>query len=91
MDPIFYQGLDYFLIIVGSILGLEGVPKRGPKINQKWNLIWNRLLWHSEVEQLPKPAFCEAVGKVPGCLKYTQRKKGRDKALKNLIRPLKAL
>ena len=36
-------------------------------------------------------AFCEAVGKVPGGCKYTQQKKGRDKALQGLIRPLRAL
>ena len=36
-----------------------------------------------------KTAVGEAVGKVPGGWKYTLQKKGRDKALEALIRPLK--
>ena len=42
----------------------------------------------AEVGNLAKPAFCEAVGKVPGACKCTQQKKGRDEGL---MKPLKAL
>ena len=30
--------------------------------------------------------FCEAVAKAPGCCKYTQQKKERDKILEGIIR-----
>ena len=66
------------------------VQKRVSKSYQKWNQFWNHSLRISEVGKSAKPAFCEAVGKVPGGWKSTQ-KKGRDEALKYLTRHLRAL
>ena len=63
----FYNFLEYFWSRFWFYFsGPKSGPKRDPKSHQKWNQFWNSSLRLSEVALTPKPAFCEAVRKVPG-------------------------
>ena len=75
---------------MGAIYGSKSGPKRDPKSNQKWDKFGNRFLRLSGFRDSPKREINETGEKGQGCWKYTQKKKGRDTALKGLIRPSRA-
>ena len=76
-----------FGAILGAILGPELAPKR----DQKWDHFWNPL-----APALRGPNNAKTQNKRECCKSYWSwnyipQKKGRDKAFKGLMRPLRAL